>query len=124
MTFEEFKEKYEREKRLSDERMEKLLEKWDKQDREVRSPEVVTLPGEHFDDAEFLLEQLLLASSLLTVAMHHLKYYATVKGKDRKLDEHDQHIMENSAGEIEAFLNLLEGEGIGADTHEAAILTV
>lgn len=119
MTFEEFKARYDKERQQEIDRYEEWLEEQaelKKRKESVKngtaSASVLTPVDARYDDAEFLLEQLLLSTTILTVAMHHLSYYASLKGNARKLDKNDQLIMQRTSDEIEAFLNLMEGEGI------------
>lgn len=123
MTFEEFEQRYEKEMKAAQDAYEEWLrEQQEEKLRPKKEPDKtssILIPmGDRFNDAEFLLEQLLLATSLMTVAMHHLSYYATARGKDKKLDESDQLIMRQTSDEIEAFINLLEGEGIPTNVNK------
>lgn len=132
MTFQEFQERYKKET----EKAKRAFEEWEAQEeaerkrkeeqknKKVSSNSMLTPVGDKFDDAEFLLEQLLLATSLMTVAMHHLSYYASAKGKDKVLDKNDQTIMQQTADEIEAFINLMEGEGISTVINEHEVIGV
>jgi hypothetical protein len=123
MTFEEFEQRYNKEMKAAQD----AYEEWLREEEEAKKnppkpkPEVdsILIPAvNRGDDAEFLLENLLLATSLMTVAMHHLSYYAGVKGKHKLLDNNDQLIMKKTADEIEAFINLMEGEGVSTDINK------
>lgn len=127
MTFAEFEERYHKEMAQAQreyeewvrEEAEKEAQREAKEKEKKNNPSSILVPtSDRFSDAEFLLEQLLLATSLMTVAMHHLSYYAAAKGKHKNLDKNDQNIMQRTADEIEAFINLLEGEGISTEVND------
>lgn len=128
MTFTEFQERYQKELVIA----QKEYEDWVKEEEEKAARKellksskptgsvisVLSPMNNNYDNAEFLLEQLLVATSLMTVAMNHLHYYASAKGKSKILDKNDQQIMQQTADEMDAFINLMEGEGIAASHNE------
>lgn len=128
MTFTEFQERYQKELDIA----QKEYEDWVREEEEKAAQKellksskptgsvisVLSPMNNNYDNAEFLLEQLLVATSLMTVAMNHLNYYASAKGKSKILDKNDQQIMQQTADEMDAFINLMEGEGIAASHNE------
>lgn len=122
MTFAEFEQRYQKEMKAAQDEFEAWLREQEEEKKNPKPPKaddpIFTPTGDRYNDAEFLLEQLLLASTLMTVAMHHLTYYANARGKDRTLDKNDQVIMQRTADEIEAFINLMEGEGICTEVNK------